>query len=293
MSADVRVGCVVPVFRPGPDLLEGVGSVVAQVDDVVLVVDEAVPGPATEAILADCVRAGARVVRHDSNRGIGAALNSGTYALRDRSPSPDHVMTLDQDSTLAEGYVRQLVEAGRVAADRGVRVGMVAPAHVGSIGRMSAHQVDGIVLGGEPIQSGLLIPAHVLDEVGGFDESLFIDGVDTDFYLRALDAGYACVVAPGTRIGHRLGRAHDGPVAAGPHLVVAADFRYFYQWRNLLLLARHHGRKHPGWAAYALWKAVRHLGIVTVFVPGRRKRLASAWSGLRAGVAGRRGVART
>ena len=131
----------------------------------------------------------------------------------------------------------------------------------------------------------------MLEHVGDFDETLFIDGVDTDFYLRALDAGYACVVAPATRISHRLGDAHSGPVRRGPALVVAADFRYFYQWRNLVRLLRRHARKHPGWAAHAVWKAVRHLGIVTVFVPGRRPRLSAAAAGLRAGVAGRGGRA--
>ena len=284
-----RVGCVVPVFQPGADLVAGLGSVLPQVDEVVLVLDEAAPGPLTEDLLAQCVAAGARVVRHDANRGIGAALNSGVRALAGHAP--DFVLTLDQDSRLDEGYVAELVAAYRSALEHGVRVGMVAPASVESIGRMSARQEGDVLVGGEPIQSGLLVPPAVLEEVGGFDEALFIDGVDTDFYLRALDAGYACVVAPGTRIGHRLGRAHEGPVRRGPALVVAADFRYFYQWRNLVRLLRRHGRRHRGWAVHAVWKAVRHLGIVTVLVPGRRPRIAAAAAGLRAGVTGREGRA--
>jgi rhamnosyltransferase len=73
--------------------------------------------------------------------------------------------------------------------------------------------------------------------------------------------------------------------------VVAADFRYFYQWRNLVRLLRRHARSHPGWAAHAVWKAVRHLGIVTLLVPGRGPRLSAAVAGLRAGVAGRGGRA--
>lgn len=287
MTAGPAVGCVVPVFRPDPGLVHGIEAVVGQVTEVVLVIDEAAPAPATEAMLDECVRVGARVLRHGDNKGIGAALNTGIRALAERSPSPDFVMTLDQDSLVAEGYVAQLVAAGRHASQHGVRVGMVAPAYVESIGRMSSRQAGDVVLGGEPIQSGLLVPRDVLEEVGDFDESLFIDGVDTDFYLRARRAGYSCVIAPGTTLGHRLGRAHG--VGTGPSLVVAADFRYFYQWRNLLLLLRRHGRTHPGWAAHALWKAVRHLGVVTVFVPGRRRRLVCAIAGLRGGVAGRRG----
>jgi rhamnosyltransferase len=288
MNGGARVGCVVPVFRPGADLPAGVASVLQQVDDVVLVLDEADPAPATELLLEQCVAEGARLVRHAANLGIGAALNSGLRAL---DGQPDFVLTLDQDSRLEDGYVAELVAAHRVADHHGVRVGMVAPAVVESIGRMSARQEGAVLVGGEPIQSGLLVPRAVLEDVGDFDDTLFIDGVDTDFYLRALDAGYTCVVAPATRIGHRLGDAHAGPVRRGPALVVAADFRYFYQWRNLVRLLRRHARKHPGWAAHAVWKAVRHLGIVTVLVPGRGPRLSAAAAGLRAGVAGREGRA--
>lgn len=289
MSAGPRVGCVVPVFRPGADLLVGVESLLSQADEVVLVLDEPDADVTTDRLLEQCAEAGARIVRHGANRGIGAALNSGLRALA--QDAPDFVLTLDQDSRLDEDYVAELVAAYDAACAHGVRAGMVAPASVESIGRMSARQEGAVLLGGEPIQSGLLVPRAVLEEVGGFDEALFIDGVDTDFYLRALDAGYVCVIAPGTRIGHRLGRAHEGPVRRGPALVVAADFRYFYQWRNLVRLLRRHGRRHPAWAAHAVWKAVRHLGIVTVLVPGRRARLTAAAAGLRAGVAGRGGRA--
>ena len=289
MSGGARVGCVVPVFRPGADLPAGVASVLQRADDVVLVLDEPDPGPDTERLLEQCSAAGARVVRHADNRGIGAALNTGIRAL-DEQP-PDFVLTLDQDSRLEDGYVAELVAAHRFADHHGVRVGMVAPAVVESIGRMSARQEGAVLVGGEPIQSGLLIPRAVLEAVGDFDETLFIDGVDTDFYLRAIDGGYSCVIAPATRIGHRLGRAHEGPVHRGPALVVAADFRYFYQWRNLVRLLRRHARRHPGWAAHAVWKAVRHLGIVTVLVPGRGPRLTAAAAGLRAGVAGGEGRA--
>lgn len=291
MSAGPLVGCVVPVFRPDTDLLEGVRGLLSQTDQVVLVLDEPDADVATDRLLEQCAKAGARIVRHRANLGIGAALNSGLRALE--QDEPDFVLTLDQDSRLDEGYVAELVAACDLASRHGVRVGMVAPAFVESIGRMPAREVGAVLIGGEPIQSGLLVPAAVLDEVGLFDETLFIDGVDTDFYLRALDAGFSCVVAPDTRIGHRLGHASKGPVRRGPALVVAADFRYVYQWRNLVRLLRRHARRHPAWAAHAVWKALRHLGVVTLFVPGRRARLAAAWAGLRAGLADRggRGVA--
>ncbi len=284
------MGAVVAVFSPGPGLAAVVATTSAQVDAVVLVVDEHPVGPATREVLDACRVAGADVVEHGANRGIGAALNTGTARLGDLLPGLDHVLTLDQDSALPEGYVAALVEAHDRARAAGVAVGMVAPDQVGSMVRLPRRGPgrDGVVLGGEPIQSGLLVPVGVLDRLGGMDESLFIDGVDTDFYLRARDAGLRCVLAPGSRLEHRLGQA----VRAGDRetpLLVAATFRYHYQWRNLVVLLRRHARRHPVWSVAATVRAVRHLAIVTVVTPGRGARLRAAYAGLRAGLRGETG----
>ena len=284
-----RVAAVIPVHRPGAELLTCVTATLAQVGDLVVVVDEHPVLETTAALLSVCRAAGATIVEHEGNHGIGAALNTGVTRLRDLSHPPTHILTLDQDSAVPPGYVDGLVAAGRRAAQCGVPVGMVSPDHVGSMIRLRGHRrADAIVLGGEPIQSGLLVPMDVFISIDGFDESLFIDGVDTDFYLRAVDQGLRCVVAPGMRLEHRLGR----PVTAAGRqlpLMVAATFRYFYQWRNLVLLLRRHVRRHPVWAASAVLRAARHLLIVTAVAPGRMDRLRSVRSGLWAGLGGQTG----
>lgn len=273
-------------FRPGPELATCVETVRGQVDAVVVVVDEHPLADATREVLDRCRAAGADVVEHADNRGIGAALNTGVARLHELLPGLTDVLTLDQDSAVPAGYVAALLEAGATASAAGVRVGMVAPDSVGSIVRLPGRRpsADGVRLGGEPIQSGLLVPAAVLDRVDGFDESLFIDGVDTDFYLRARDLGLQCVLAPGTRLEHRLGQAITVGEDRELPLVVASTFRYHYQWRNLVALLRRHARHHPGWAATAVVRAVRHLAIVTVLAPGRVARLREAYAGLRAGL---------
>jgi rhamnosyltransferase len=284
------VGAVVAAFGPGDELVAAVQDVLAQVDAVVVVVDEHPVGAATRQVLDACRAAGAHVAEHDANRGIGAALNTGTAALQQTLPGLGWVLTLDQDSRVPEGYVPALLAAAYAAERAGTPVGMVAPDAVGSILRLPARpRRDGVVLGGEPIQSGLLVPTGVLERLDGFDESLFIDGVDTDFYLRARDLGLRCVVAPGTRLEHRLGQAIT--VGAGHDLpfLVASTFRYHYQWRNLVTLLRRHARRHPAWALRAVGRAARHLAIVTVLTGGRRQRLREARSGVRAGLAGERG----
>jgi rhamnosyltransferase len=277
---------VVTAFGPGESLVVAVRSLVSQVSRVV-VVDDGTPRAhaGSDDVYEECRRIGATVVRHERNRGIGAALNTGLDALSAGPAEVDHVLTLDQDSVLPEGYVASLVAAGRAAEAQGVQVGMVAPGRASGIRSGEGRRTGGVVLGKEPIQSGLLVPSEVLRRIGGFDEPLFIDGVDSEFFLRARAHGYLCVVAPEVHLEHRLGRAAE--VRIGPRvltLVVAADFRYYYQVRNVVELVRRYVRTEPVWAAGAVGKLVRHLVITTTLVPGRRERLHYARRGLRDGL---------
>ena len=122
------VGAVVAAFRPGPELLAGVGAALAQVRALVVVVDEHPVSDATRVVVEQVRHAGADVVEHPANRGIGAALNTGLARLSELVPDLTDVLTLDQDSAVPDGYVPALVDAGARARAAGVRVGMVADA---------------------------------------------------------------------------------------------------------------------------------------------------------------------
>lgn len=285
-----RVAAVVTAYRTTAELLPALESLLAQVERVVIVNDA--PGRSEEdQVLPQAAKLGAIVIDHGRNRGIAAALNTGIQALRSQQPELAAVLTCDQDSLLPTGYVETLVASWRQAAAAGVQVGMVAPAGAGNIRRLPGTQGhDEVLIGGEPIQSGLLIPVATLDAVGEFDESLFIDGVDSDFYLRALDAGLVPVVAP-ARIAHQLGRTVQvqiGPLRTA--LTVAADYRYYYRVRNLISLGTKNLRRHPGWVLRAWGKELRHQLITTALAPGRRARVRMSLRGLRDGVRRRGGA---
>lgn len=285
------VATVITAFEPGDGLTDAVGSALAQTGRVI-VVDDGSRSAAAEQALERAQAQGAQVVRHGANRGIGAALGTGIDALRAGGGGATHLLTLDQDSALPDGYVAALLAAEAAARSDGIAVGMIAPGEVGSMRRRStdASRARVYEIGGEPIQSGLLIPWGVVEELGGFREDLFIDGVDSDFYLRARARRLACVVAPAARIAHRLGREHRVRLAGrSVGLTVAADFRYYYQTRNLIRLVTEHGRTAPAWSAGAVGRELRHLALVSTLVPGRSRRLAEAGRGVLDGIRGRGG----
>ena len=262
----VRVVAVIPAYEPGPNLVDLVRCLSDQVTTVV-VVDDGSPSR------ADILERAAVVVRHDSNRGIAAALNTGIReALTD--PEALAVLTVDQDSQLPARFVRRLLDTWRDAESAGVRVGLVAPQKV--TGQPDQRP------GRPPIQSGQLIPVTTLRRVGDFDERLFIDGVDDDYALRCLDAGLALVVAEGLTIGHRLGATHDVTIAGRTVTMTrSAPFRYYYLTRNRLWLVRRNARRHPRWAVAQAFGLLRHLVVVQTLVPDRHARADAVWRGVR------------
>ena len=136
----------------------------AQVDSVVVVDDGSPEDPAR--ILAALEAMGCKVERLTENSGIAAALNAGITAALAADTKPDYILTMDQDSLLDPGYVDALLAAAAAAGEAGVPVGMVAPASVRGLPVRRGPVLNGIQLGGEPIQSGLLVPVPVLERLG-------------------------------------------------------------------------------------------------------------------------------
>lgn len=286
---------VVSLFNPDHTVLANAAALLEQVDAVVAVDDGSFPD--AEPILVRLAELGCKVERLSTNMGIAAALNAGITVALSAPSKPEFILTMDQDSLLHKGYSAMLVKAAAAAVAAGIRVGMVAPGTIRGLPVRKGALTRGVQLGGEPIQSGLLIPAAVLEELGYFDSGLFIDGVDTEFYLRCRSQGYQTVLAPDASLNHSLGRQATAKLAGrelcfrGRPLTVrtAADWRYYYIFRNRLLLGKKFGRRYPWWLLKGILADYRHLAIVTLLVPGRRKRLGNALAGITSGMAGHTG----
>ncbi len=233
-------------------------------------------------------------MRHPRNAGIGEALRTGVAAARERWPDTRSVLTVDQDSGLVDDHVARLLAAAAAAPAAGLRPGLVGPAQVEGLPSRVARGRRGapdVAPGREPVQSGLLVPLAVWDEVDGVDAGLVIDGVDSDLWLKVLDTGRVAVVAPGLVVRHRLGTRHEVQVGARRLTAsVSAPFRSYYLVRNRLRLAARHGRRHPGWAAGQLLGLARHLAVALVLDPaGAAERARAAGAGVRDAVRGRAG----
>jgi rhamnosyltransferase len=271
----------------------------------VLVVDNSADVPTAARLAAICGRCGCQLLINAGNLGIAAALNRGFREV-ERLGSV-WAIALDQDSTSEPGLVRCLLECARRFSTT------KAPAVVGANwfdeGRpdhpslhLKAHPACRLLFQRVPahgdladvtcvINSGSLFHLPTWRALGGFDDSLFLDLVDTDYCLRARQAGHRVCVSACARLRHHRGSKRPveflgrtwWPAFMPPR-------RLYYLFRNRLLLFRKYAWRAPHWAAFEIAFALKIIAEILFLEDHTFVKLGACLRGTRAGVLGRRGA---
>ncbi len=229
----------------------------------------------------------ATIIRMPANVGYAAAINAATAPGNGHGP----VLVLNPDVRLEPGSV----DALREVLDADPRIGVAVPRLLEADGRL-AHSLrrrptllrllGETVLGGEragratawgelisrdaeyersctadwAVGAMMLISRACLDQVGPWDESFFLYSEETDFALRARDAGFTLTYVPSAAAIHIGG---DSP--SSPRL-----------WSLLTVnRVRLYGRRH-GWVATALFWFVLFVNECTRAMLGRERSRAAA-----------------
>lgn len=215
---------------------------------VVVVDNDSADGSAD---LAQRLQPRACVVRTGRNGGYAAGINAGVAAARDH----DAILVLNPDVRLRPGCAATLAAAlerpgagiaaphledgaGRLIHSirreptlvRTMADAVLGAARAGRRGRLgevatdpaaylTAHEIDWAE------GSTLMISRNCWEAVGPWDESFFLYSEETDFALRARDAGYAVVYVPEARAVHLEGGS-SGSTALWP-LLVANRWRLY------------------------------------------------------------------
>jgi rhamnosyltransferase len=303
------VAAVIVTFNPElATLRRMIETLQSQVDEIVVVDNaSAVSGAEQVAKLAWEHSCSFEALRE--NVGIGAAQNRGFAVVARRESNSlsgeRYVLFLDHDSIPEAGMVDLLLAADLRLRAGGVRVGAVGPAIVdartGTKGRFlragrfwirreacaegcTQFEVDFL------ISSGTVVRFDVLRDIGGMNEGLFIDHVDTEWCLRALARGYRLFGACEARLIHSLGDdVVQVWVGRWREVFVHAPARDYYMCRNTVLLLR----TLPMSLAWRVFLTVRLVGSIVFFgfgVAPRGLRLRRMGRGLIDGLFGRSGA---
>ena len=271
-SPVVGVTAIVVSYQPDLARLGELLKSVAPQTDSVVVVDNG-SGEDVAGFVAARGDLRVHVLSLGKNVGIAAAHNVGARWASERGAK--FVLLMDQDSVPEPGMVatlklahEDLVAGGNKVAAIGPRfrdpqTGHLAP-HV-RFGRIrfipvACEPTQTVVLTDFLISSGSLISIDVLDAVGGMDEALFIDQVDTEWVLRARAKGYQVWGHCEASMNHSLGEERRRVwLGRWREIPLHKAFRYYYMFRNSVLLQR---RKYPCWA----WRRVDTVRLLQIFV---------------------------
>jgi rhamnosyltransferase len=245
--AQEQVCAVIVTYQPDPAALaELLAAIGPQVGGVVVV-----DNGSSQDLATPLAGAGATLLALGENRGVAAGFNHGIRWARGQGFTS--VLLLDQDSIPAPDMVGRLAAASTRLAEQGERVAAVGPQLIdATTGRKTGFARFGPcrfryqlpAADGEPlraaflISSGSLIALRTLQQVGQMDEGLFIDLVDTEWFLRAALQGYGAFGVGGALLHHRLGDASIRVPTAGGIVPVHGPLRHYYIFRNSMLLNR-------------------------------------------------------
>ena len=242
----MKIGAIVVLYNPNESLLvTALKSLSAQVDEVCIVDNSAGSHAALFATFSNI-----HYIPLGMNQGIAAAQNVGIrYFLQRRF---NYVLFSDQDSILSEGVIEKLYNAYVCLVGNGYKVAAVGtrainrqtgrpyPPKSKEFRRIKAGSIGNASDLTEcySVRSSMsMISMISLVETGGFDESLFIDGVDHEWCWRAWHQhALRSFIVEDALLSHQLGEG-DKKIAS-KEIAIASSFRVYYQFRNYLWLCR-------------------------------------------------------
>lgn len=240
---------IIVTFNPSLNSIEEmVNALSSQVESILLVDNFS----KNKADLINYCKKFSRVELHclSENFGIAKAQNTGLIVAREKKAR--YVIFFDQDSKPEKDIVRvlrdnylKLSSKENVAAVAPIykdsRYGFIYPSIlIDKFGfRKKVVPRENSV---KPISSSLLISSgtftsmSTIDDVGLMREDFFIDYVDTEWCLRALNKGYVFYSIPQVCMSHAIG---DKFISVfGLRIPVHSPFRRYYRIRNAFYLLR-------------------------------------------------------
>jgi GT2 family glycosyltransferase len=255
----------------------------------VIVVDNASTDGTAEAVRREFPDI--ELIENPENMGFAAGNDVGIrHAL---AHGADHVLVLNNDTEVERSFLTPLLEEAARRPDAGALspkilfadppdliwfAGAEYDARSGYNGRHRGYRepddgrFDAVVETGRVCGAAMLVPRAVLEKVGVFDPELFAYSEDTDWSLRAHEAGYKHFVVPASRVWHKVSAASGGE---------SSPTALYYDVRNALVVAE----RHAPLGTFGTWRrrAVvlgSHL-VQAARAPRRRECLAATWQGWR------------
>lgn len=281
----MKIGAIIIFYNPDKDLArKAVSNICEQVDEV-CVIDNS--KGENKDLLPEHV---AYIPLHE-NKGIAAAQNIGIKHFIDKDF--EYVISADQDTIIPPGTISKLTETAESIKRQGIKLGGVTPVGIDNnsgkpftykITRIADVDIEGhhLIEVYQTMNSMSLIPISMFKEVGGMNEKLFIDGVDSEWCWRATyKAGARFFYDKDILMIHQLGSStqHIG----GHDLHITPPARMYYQYRNYIWFS-HLTYAPKRWLRINAFKYFIKILYYTIKGPQRRLYIKNIFRGIKDGL---------
>ncbi|NRD06417.1 glycosyltransferase [Lactobacillus delbrueckii subsp. bulgaricus] len=247
MADKSEIVCITVLYNPDSDVVENIKKYNGLVGRIILVDNS---NDNNEKMFNDLE--GIEYIPLMGNEGIARAINIGIEKSDEK-----YVLTMDQDSTISENlinaYLRFLNNSDKEY------VAALTPKY--DTDRHHVKKGEGTKKVLLSMQSGTLFKRSTFEEIGLFDEELFLDVVDWEYFLRINKAGLQTLQVNDAILIHRPAITKIANLGFFKlKYGTASPLRYYYQGRNLLYT----GEKYNNHKMYVTL-AVKWLKIVLLF----------------------------
>lgn len=251
------IACIV-TYNPDITLLQNnVEALINEVDKVVIIDNYS---KNKDQVIESSKNWGAVFVGLSENFGIAYALNVGLdYAV---SNGGDLLLTMDQDSYFNPGGVSILKKSMESDFEK---TAIMSPLMYDVTSGFKENIKSSSQVVRTVITSGALCRVPLLTEVGGWDDKLFIDGVDFDLCYRLRLRGYKLKKLKYVELNHCLGNSQKRRLIANFLVTNHSSTRVYYQFRNQVYLIRKYYHAFPAEMLRLLLSSIKKFLSILLF----------------------------
>ena len=175
-------------------------------------------------------------IRLGDNIGIAAAQNIGITKAKERGYK--YIIFFDQDSEYDIDFINGLIKEYEKIKHTDKKIATLGPLIIDKTTNEAYKSEIDIETPFKSVEtiisSGSIVETINFDIIGGLDDKLFIDLVDHEWCWRAKSLGYNCYQTTRVSLNHKVGNCNK--TVLGFPIIISAPFRYYYKYRNYLLL---------------------------------------------------------
>lgn len=238
------------------------------------------------------------IIFNDQNLGVATALNQGFRWALEKGYS--HLFAFDQDSqpspgtmTALQNFVHHAPDRSSLAILSSVPRDLDVDVYARFLRPKKSIFFERVPCDGEmltdisfTITSGSLYNLTAYQELGPFRDDFFIDYVDTEYCLRANQAGYKIVALCDAYLEHQLGARQKRELLGRKHYpTFHSPLRWYYISRNRIPMLKKYALRFPHWLSFEIVSASYIFLRMMLFEDQKKAKinafLHGTWDGLR------------